>query len=60
MLRLRREMTLVELAKLSGLEIAYLSRLERDVMEKNAKPKPETVDRILDAMRASLEEREAV
>src|ERR671935_2147853 len=58
-LRLRREMTLTELAKLSGLEIAYLSRLERDVLQ-NAKPKPDTVDRILDALGATLEEREAV
>jgi transcriptional regulator with XRE-family HTH domain len=58
-LRLRREMTLAELARLSGLEISYLSRLERDVLQ-NAKPKPETVDRILDAVEASLDEREAV
>src|SRR5919202_25017 len=58
-LRLRSDMTLTELAKSSGLEISYLSRLERDVLQ-NAKPKPETVDRILDAMRARLEEREAV
>src|SRR5919197_4354592 len=58
-LRLRRQMKLTELAKLSGLEIAYLSRLERDVLQ-NAKPKPETVDRILDALGATLEEREAV
>src|SRR3982750_3588222 len=58
-LRLRRDMTLAELARLSGLEISYLSRLERDVLQ-NAKPKPETVDRILDAVEASLEEREAV
>ena len=58
-LRLRREMTLAELAKLSGLEISYLSRLERDVLQ-NAKPKPETVDRILDAVGASLDERKSV
>ena len=59
MLRLRREMTLAELAKLSGLEISYLSRLERDVLQ-NAKPKPETVDRILDAVDATLDERNSV
>ena len=59
-LRLRRQMKLTELAKLSGLEIAYLSRLERDVLQSNAKPKPDTVDRILDALGATLEEREAV
>src|SRR3954449_508189 len=58
-LRLRREMTLAELARQSGLEISYLSRLERDVLQ-NAKPKPETVDRILDAVGARLPEREAV
>jgi transcriptional regulator with XRE-family HTH domain len=60
LLRLRRGMKLDELAKSSGLEISYLSRLERDVLEKHAKPKPETVDRVLDAMGATLEEREAV
>src|SRR5438876_5133953 len=58
-LRLRREMTLAELARLSGLEISYLSRLERDVLQ-NAKPKPETVDRILDAVDATLEERQSI
>ena len=58
-LRLRREMTLAELAKLSGLEIAYLRRLERGVLP-YAKPNPETVERILDALGATPEEREAV
>ena len=57
-LRQRREMTLTELANLSGLDIPYLSRLERDVLPSNAKP--ETVDHILDALGATPEERKAV
>ena len=58
-LRFSREMTLHELARLSGLDIAYLSRLERGVLP-YAKPNPETVERILDALGATPEEREAV
>ncbi len=58
-MRLRREMNLVELANLAGLDISYLSRLERDVLQ-NAKPKPDTINRVLDALRATPQEREAV
>lgn len=58
-LRLRREMTLVELAALAGLDVSYLSRLERDALQ-NAKPKPDTINRVLDALQATPQEREAI
>src|SRR4051794_7570105 len=58
-LRARRELALIELAKLTGLDISYLSRLERDALP-NAKPKPETVSKVLDGLDATQDEREAV
>ncbi len=58
-LRLRREMTLVELANLAGLDVSYLSRLERDAIQ-NAKPKPDTINRVLEALHAMPQERDAV
>lgn len=58
-LRLRHNLTLVEVARLAGLDVSYLSRLERDALQ-NAKPKPDTVSRVLDALKSSLQEREAV
>src|SRR5438105_3254592 len=58
-LRLRRDLTLVDLANLAGLDISYLSRLERDALQ-NAKPKPDTINRVLDALQATSHEREAV
>jgi transcriptional regulator with XRE-family HTH domain len=58
-LRLRRELTLVELAALSNLDVSYLSRLERDAIQ-NAKPKPDTINRVLDALQATQQERDAV
>jgi transcriptional regulator with XRE-family HTH domain len=58
-LRLRRGFSLAEIASLAGLDISYLSRLERDALQ-NAKPKPETINRVLDALAATLAERDAV
>src|SRR5437764_7606224 len=58
-LRNRHDLTLVELAKLTGLDISYLSRLERDSLP-NAKPKPDTINKVLDGLGATREEREAV
>src|SRR4051794_34529334 len=58
-LRLRRNMTLVELAALSNLDVSYLSRLERDALQ-NAKPKHDTINRVLDALQATPQEREAL
>jgi transcriptional regulator with XRE-family HTH domain len=58
-LRLRRDTTLVELAERAGLDVSYLSRLERDALQ-NAKPKPDTINRVLDALQATPQEREAV
>src|SRR6478736_409193 len=58
-LRLRCDKTLVELATLAGLDVSYLSRLERDALQ-NAKPKPDTINRVLEALQASPQEREAV
>src|SRR5437868_14998042 len=58
-LRLRRDLTLVELAGTAGLDISYLSRLERDALQ-NAKPKPDTINRVLDALQATPQECEAV
>jgi transcriptional regulator with XRE-family HTH domain len=59
MLRTRRGLALVELAKATGLDISYLSRLERDALP-NAKPKPDTINKVLDGLGASQSEREAV
>src|SRR5437868_15071107 len=58
-LRLRRDLTLVELAGTAGLDVSYLSRLERDALQ-NAKPKPDTINRVLDALQATPDEREAM
>ena len=58
-LRLSRGMTLIQLAELSKLQLAFLSRLERDALP-YGKLNPETVDCILDALGATPEEREAV
>jgi len=58
-LRARRGMSLVELAKDTGLDISYLSRLERDALP-NAKPKPDTIHKVLDGLGATQQEREAV
>jgi transcriptional regulator with XRE-family HTH domain len=58
-LRLRSGKTLVDVATHAGLDVSYLSRLERDALQ-NAKPKPDTVNRVLNALGATLEEREAV
>src|SRR4051812_31999532 len=58
-LRSRRRLTLVEVARAADLDVSYLSRLERDALQ-NAKPKPDTISRVLDALGASLHEREAV
>lgn len=58
-MRLRQSMTLVELATKANLDVSYLSRLERDVLQ-NAKPKPDTINRVLDALQATPQEREAV
>src|SRR6476659_5236088 len=58
-LRARRGLALVELAKQTGLDISYLSRLERDALP-NAKPKPDTINKVLEGLEASQHEREAV
>lgn len=58
-LRQRHNLTLVEVARLAGLDVSYLSRLERDALQ-NAKPKPDTISRVLDALGATIEESEAV
>jgi transcriptional regulator with XRE-family HTH domain len=58
-LRIRHGLTLVELAKESGLDVSYLSRLERDALQ-NARPKADTVYKVLTALDASAEERDAV
>lgn len=58
-LRLRRGITLVDLAQGSGLDVSYLSRLERDALQ-NAKPKPDTIKKVLNALGATPHEVEAV
>ena len=58
-LRLRRGLSLAEVGNLANLDISYLSRLERDAL-RNATPKPETINRVLDALHASIQERDAV
>jgi transcriptional regulator with XRE-family HTH domain len=58
-LRLRRGLSLAEVGNLANLDISYLSRLERDAL-RNATPKPETINRVLDALHATIQERDAV
>jgi transcriptional regulator with XRE-family HTH domain len=58
-LRLGRGITLVELAKRAALDASYLSRLERWTFPK-AKPKTDTVYRVLHALGADAEECDAV
>src|SRR5687768_11799627 len=58
-LRLRRGLRQNELAELAGLDPGYLNRLERGTSRK-ANPKPDTVNKILDALSASPDERSAV
>jgi transcriptional regulator with XRE-family HTH domain len=58
-LRLRHGLSLVDVAARANLDISYISRLERDALQ-NAKPKPDTIDRLLDAINATPEERDAV
>src|SRR6476619_7150527 len=58
-LRTRRALTLVELAQRAGLDVSYLSRLERDALQ-NAKPKPDTINKVLDALQATNAEMEAI
>jgi transcriptional regulator with XRE-family HTH domain len=58
-LRLRHSKTLLDLAQKANLDISYLSRLERDALQ-HAKPKPDTINKVLDALGASTQERDAV
>lgn len=58
-LRLQRRLALGEVATLSGLDISYLSRIERNALQ-NAKAKPGTFERVLDALDATEAERAAV
>jgi len=58
-LRLRRGLRQNELAEMAGLDPGYLNRLEKGITRK-AKPKPETVNKILTALSATPEERAAV
>jgi transcriptional regulator with XRE-family HTH domain len=58
-LRLRHGKTLLELAQTASLDISYLSRLERNALQ-NAKAKPDTINRVLEALEASRHERDAV
>ena len=58
-MRLRRGLRQNELAEMAGLDPGYLNRLENGITRK-AKPKPETVNKILSALNATSEERSAV
>jgi len=58
-LRLRHSKTLLDLAQKANLDISYLSRLERDALQ-HAKPKPDTINKVLDALGATTQERDAV
>ena len=58
-LRIRRGLRQNELAQLAGLDAAYLNRLEKGSTRK-AKPKLETINKILDALCATPLERSAV
>ncbi|HUP27610.1 MAG TPA: helix-turn-helix transcriptional regulator [Chloroflexia bacterium] len=58
-LRLRRCLRQNEVAELASLDPGYLNRLENGATRK-ARPKPDTVHRILDALGASADERAAV
>jgi transcriptional regulator with XRE-family HTH domain len=58
-LRLRHGLSLVEVADRAGVDMSYISRLERDALQ-NAKPKPDTIDKVLAGMNAAPEERDAV
>ncbi len=57
-LRLRRNLTQTDVARLSGLDIAYISRIESGAVRFH--PKPGTLLRILDALNATHQERDAV
>ncbi|MBF6613997.1 MAG: helix-turn-helix transcriptional regulator [Chloroflexi bacterium] len=57
-LRLRRKLTQTDVARLSGLDVAYVSRIESGAVR--FQPKPGTVARILDALNATHIERDAV
>ena len=58
-LRLRRGLRQNELADMAGLDSGYLNRLEKGEKRK-AKPKPDTINKILDALSATPDERSAV
>lgn len=58
-LRLRRGLQQKALAQLASVDAAFLNRLERGG-SRRSKPKPETIYRLLDALRATPTEREAV
>src|SRR6476620_5244216 len=51
-LRIRYGLSLSDVAQRSNLDISYISRLERDALA-NAKPKPDTINRVLEAIGAS-------
>src|SRR5437762_7707134 len=58
-LRLRRGLSLAAVARLAGKHTSQISRLERQWARSGA-PKWSTVNKILDALRATRAEREAV
>jgi len=58
-LRQRHGLSLGEVAEKAGVDMSYISRLERDALQ-NAKPKPETIDKVLTAINTTAAERDAV
>jgi transcriptional regulator with XRE-family HTH domain len=58
-LRERYDLSVTELAQRATIDVSYLSRLERDALV-GAKPKLDTIARVLDALGATADEREAV
>lgn len=58
-LRQRHGLSLGEVAEKAGVDMSYISRLERDALQ-NAKPKPETIDKVLTAIDTTATERDAV
>jgi transcriptional regulator with XRE-family HTH domain len=59
-LRLRYSLSLIEVGERAGLDISYISRLERPDALQRATPKPDTIDRVLNAIGATEQERAAV